>query len=251
LIQKVLIAVLTTYERGGWLHPSILQLAADLPYIAGDKYAFRFTGAHNFQPAAAGRNVLCRQALEGELGWDWICMIDNDMAPPANLLDTIIDAPEDAGIVVPTFYLWDQVGHQVQLCWGVMEEPEPLPNGNKHLDKPFYELDKCGTGVIFIRTAALRKMTYPYFRYEYNADQGLASTEDIQFCLKAREVGIKIFGNPRIRVGHYHSVNLDVLAHLLFDEKFSIDKSKTDSVSLETTVEASPAETVEACPANQ
>jgi len=39
-------------------------------------------------------------------------------------------------------------------------------------------------------------MPYPYFKYLYNEDQGMAGTEDIQFCLKLRGWGSKSTATP-------------------------------------------------------
>lgn len=203
---KIVFGVLSTYERNGWHHPSITQFFADLPFQTG--YAFRMVPINNFQPAASGRNVFCRNFKDADA--DWVAMIDNDMSIPANLADAVKDAPADAGIVVPTFYLWDQTKSKLVLCWGMDNEQQR--SGTLGQFAPgYHELSKCGTGVIFIRPSVLRKVPYPYFKYVYNDDQGMAGTEDIQFCFRARELGIKIYGNASVHVGHYHSVELSSL----------------------------------------
>lgn len=142
---------------------------------------------------------------------DWLCMMDNDMAIPSNLLDSLQDVPADAGIVVPTFYLWDQTKHKLVLCWGVDNPQEKGNYPTRSFGPGFHELSKCGTGVIFIRPTVLRQVPYPYFRYLYNADQGMDGTEDIQFCIEARKLGVKIYGTSNVTVGHYHSVELSSL----------------------------------------
>jgi hypothetical protein len=203
---KVIFGILSTYERNGWHHPSITQFFADLPFKTG--YGFRVVPVCNFVPAASGRNVFCRNVRDTDA--DWICMIDNDMALPENLLDTLKDVPKDAGIVVPAFYLWDQTTSKLVLCWGV-EWDDGKERPVSQFGPGFHELTKCGTGVIFIRPSVLCAMNYPFFRYLYNDDQGMAGTEDIQFCLEARKKGFKIYGNASINVGHYHSVELSSL----------------------------------------
>jgi hypothetical protein len=200
---KIVFGLLSTYERSGWHHPSITQFFADLPCRTG--YAYRVVPIKNFVPAASGRNVFCKNFNTCDA--DWLCMIDNDMEIPENLIDSVKDAPADAGIVVPVFYLWDQSGLKLTLCWGMDQEPV-LDGPTGELAPGFHELSKCGTGVIFIRPAVLRAMSYPYFRYLYNEDQGMQGTEDIQFCLAARAQGIKIYGNASVKVGHYHSVEI-------------------------------------------
>jgi len=228
---KIIFGVLSTYERNGWHHPSITQFFADLPFQTG--YAFRMVPVNNFQPAAAGRNVFCRNFKEADA--DWIALIDNDMHIPSNLIETVKDAPADAGIVVPVFYLWDQTKNNLTLCWGVEKEPEKLGKVG-HFTPGFHELNKCGTGTIFIRPKVFREMAYPYFKYLYDADQGMAGTEDIQFCIKAREMGVKIYGNTRVKVGHYHSVELSSLwgwAEKMYTSQDSLDKNSGNGANSE------------------
>ena len=217
---KILCAILTTYERQGWVTKELAQFVADFPLMEAG-YAARFIFCHNFMPAAAARNVFSKQSKDMET--DWLCLIDNDMVPPSNLFDTIKGAPEDAGIVVPVFYCWDNGGAKLTLCWGLDKEPPKDGNGLGHFTPGFHELSKCGTGVIFIRPWVFNKIAYPYFTYVYNGDAGMAGTEDIQFCLKAREAGVKIYGRADIGVGHFHSVDLSVMAKLIFDRK-ELDK---------------------------
>lgn len=217
---KIVFGILSTYERNGWHHPSITQFFADIPFRTG--IAYRVMPLHNFVPAAAGRNVFCRDLRNSDA--DWLCMIDNDMTMPTNLLDTVQDAPADAGIVVPAFYLWDQTTSNLTLCWG-LEGDDGKNKSTARFEPGFYELSKCGTGVIFIRPALLRAMDYPYFTYLYNADQGMAGTEDIQFALKAREKGFKIYGKAGVNVGHYHNVELSTLWK--WAEKVNVNKIDT------------------------
>ena len=201
---KIAFAVLSTYERGGWIHPSILQFFCELPFKTG--YAFRMIPIHNFIPAASGRNVFCKAMKDNDA--DWICMIDNDMSMPDNLLDAVKDAPADADIVCPTFYMWDQTNLNLTLCWGMDNVPTGVVS---HMAPGYHELTKCGTGVIFIKPKVFREMEYPYFRYVNNGDGSMTGTEDIQFCLDARAKGFKIYGCTQVKVGHYHSVELGSL----------------------------------------
>lgn len=232
---KILIGILTTYERDGWAHPHLLKWVADLPM--NPVYATRIIPIHNFQPAAAGRNVFCKQMKENKEA-DWLCMIDNDMPPPLNMLDVLKDAPEDAAVIVPAFWIWQQDRGALTLCWGVA--PGNEPKGNEFIPG-WHELNKCGTGVIFIRPWVFDKISYPYFRYVYNEDGGMEGTEDIQFCHAVIAAGLKIYGNSSIRVGHYKSIDLERLQEKL-------DKMKREVIALQQS--ASPAESkAQACPA--
>jgi len=90
-VPKILICILTTYERSGWPHPDLLDFVYSLRF--NFSYATAFVKAHNFIPAAGARNFFCRNMKDTDA--DWLLMIDNDMSPAANLLDTIKDAPAD------------------------------------------------------------------------------------------------------------------------------------------------------------
>lgn len=223
---RVLIAPLSTHERSGWWHPNLGKFIADLPYVAAG-YATIVCPLHNFTPAAAARNLICKRTLEQEERPDWICMIDNDMDPPSNLLDTVKDAPLDAGVIVPEFAMFNQTEKKLVLCW--MPEHPTYEGNDIRLEPGFHELRKCGTGVMFIRPEALRAIPYPYFTYVYDGDGQQVGTEDIAFCGKARAAGVKIYGNNRISVGHYKSVDLNVLAQMLN----AVDKKKGTNVNFE------------------
>jgi hypothetical protein len=200
---QVLFGVLSTYEREGWIHPTILSYFCDYPFLTGT--GLRVVPIHNFKPAAAGRNVFCKQAKDTNC--DWVCMIDNDMAIPGNLLDAVTNAPEDADIICPQFYMWNQQELTLTLCWGI----DTISDGKAQFQPGYHELTKCGTGVIFIRRKVFEAMQYPYFEYVWNADNGVYGTEDIAFCTKAVKLGFKIYGTTEVRVGHYHSVEIGSL----------------------------------------
>lgn len=204
---KVMISVLTTYERTGWICKELAEFLVTAPYMSRE-YMIACGFVHNFIPAASGRNHVGKKFEESQ--FDWLCMIDNDMAPPANLLDTIKDAPEDAEIISPVFHLWNNVTGKLVNCWGIENEPQRNQYGRGSVDRGFVPLSKTGTGVIFIKRGALSKMPYPWFQYLYNEEGGLEGTEDIFMCELAKKAGVKIYGNTEIEVGHYKSVDLNV-----------------------------------------
>lgn len=217
---KVLICVLTTHERVGWVSKQLSEFLTDLPFIQGEKYQCSVSYCHNHIPAAAGRNFIAEVARNAEPRPDWLLMIDNDMAPyrDMNPLDTLENAPADADILVPQFQMWDESKASVTLCWGMDELTVPKVGERQFFTiEPgrFYPLTKCGTGFIFIRPHVFDKLELPYFAYPLNKYAGIMGTEDIDFCQKALKAGLKMYGNSSIRVGHYHNVNLDVVARMI------------------------------------
>lgn len=236
---NIILGVLVTYERNGWPHPDILRFIADMPFTLGVAMPVKIL--NNFVPAAAARNLFCR--ANKSLKADWIAMIDNDMAPPANLFDSVKDAPEDAGVVVPAFYIWNGTEKKLTLCWGLDVPPSKDGNTYGRFGPGYHEISKCGTGAIFIRPWVFEKIAYPYFSYIYNEDCGMDGTEDIEFCRRVREKGIKIYGNANVKVGHYHSVDLNAIAERLF----TVDKGNGKGLS--SPQSASPTESkAKVCP---
>lgn len=235
-IPKILITVLTHHERSGWVHPDLMHFiywtAAE-----NDKYATHYVKTHNFIPAAAARNFFCKQVKDSDA--DWLLMIDNDMSPPANLLDTIKGAPADAMVVTPRYHMWDGDINSTRLCWGI-ENPKLDEHGRPVLGRGFHELDKCGTGSIFIRPQLFNQLPMPWFFYTYDQDGGMTSTEDIQFCIKVREHGFKIYGNADITCGHSHNVNLAGVDRIIHEKHKSLDNGNSVRAISDTKATVSP-----------
>jgi len=226
-VQKILICVLCHYERSGWIQPGLMDFLVGLRYNM--EYATVVVKAFNFIPAAGARNFFAEQVRLADPPPDWVLMLDNDMEPPNNLLDTIKDAPKDAAIIVPKFHLWDADKLTTKLCWGLDESKlEKMPDGKMgfKIEKKYYDLTKCGTGAIFIKPEVFNKVEKPWFEYRYDAIGNMTGTEDITFCEKAIAAGLKIYGYGGIQVKHHHTVELSLINKILYAEK-SEDSAKS------------------------
>lgn len=227
--QKIAIFPIGTYERSGWFTKEIVELIYTLPY--NRDYMTNMIMVHNFIPAAGARNRIGKIVQQMEPQPDWVCMIDNDMAPPLNLMDCIKDAPGDASVVVPKFFMWDAGKKRTFLCWGI-EQPNPDSPDDlvfEHIGKGFRPIVTCGTGVIFIRPEVFKKVPAPWFFYSVDEDQINTATEDINFCLKLGKYGIKIYGNGGIEVGHNHTCDLSAIAQIQYPVKSVESVSEPDT----------------------
>lgn len=82
------------------------------------------------------------------------------------------------------------------------------PNGKiqNYVPKPgegLKEVDAIGTGCLLIKREVFEKMTWPYFWYEEDppgSEQMM--TEDSYFCIKARELGYKVWCDSSVLCGH-------------------------------------------------
>lgn len=216
-VTKILCIILCGYERHQWVTPELMEFTAHA-YLNFD-FATIVTKAYNFIPASSARNYAAKASMNMTPAPDWLLMIDNDMSPPLNLLDTVKNAPSDAMVIVPKFHLWD--GKKTKLCWGMTKEAFDAlpdgPNGRKEIkDNQYFEIDKLGTGAIFIRPELFRKIPSPWFEYKNNPETGaMESTEDIIFAKKVLDAGFKMYGYSGVVVGHQHTVNLADLDKVL------------------------------------
>lgn len=226
---KITIAVLTTWERTGWVHPKILTMIEVLRRMETRgklPFDYQFEPVHGADSATHKRNVVCEAFHKGqpEAWGDWLLMIDNDMEPPVNLMDMVLQAPQDASIVAPRMYFWDCAqGHETAtLCWGISSNPDPETFGRIYQNKKGYtRLIKCGTGAIAIHRRVFDKIARPWFwrdRDPMTAQE--INTEDVTFSLKVKNAGLKVYGCNFIEVGHYHNVNLSTVAKKLYDPVF-------------------------------
>jgi GT2 family glycosyltransferase len=226
-VPKILICVLCHYERSGWIQPGLMDFLVGLRFNMD--YATVVAKAFNFIPAAGARNFFGEQVKNADPQPDWILMLDNDMEPSGNLLDTIKDAPKDAMVVVPKFHLWDADRLTTKLCWGLDDSKlERFPDGRSgfKIEKKYYELTKCGTGAIFIKPEVFHKIEAPWFEYKYDKLGNMAGTEDITFCEKVIAAGMKIYGYGGIQVKHHHTVELSLINRILYEEKSEISDKK-------------------------
>lgn len=92
-------------------------------------------------------------------------------------------------------------------------EPTDLGNGQQQQLVSFDQLDqtylkaKCAHfGMTLVRTSALKKLPKPWFQHSYKPDGSYHNYEDIEFWLKFRDAGLKLFLAPRVVVGHLEVV---------------------------------------------
>ncbi len=218
-IPKILICILCGYERHYWIAPQLLDFVISLKYR--QDYSTHVVKAYNFIPAAGARNFFAAQVLTAVPQPDWVLMLDADMGPPDNLLDTVKDVPKDADIVVPMFHLWDGDAHKTKLCWGMDDSKMKTYNGKAGLiveKNKYYELNKCGTGAIFIKPEVFKKIQPPWFEYKFDSLGNMTGTEDISFCEKALTAGIKIYGWGGCTVSHFHTIDIADIHKILHPE---------------------------------
>jgi hypothetical protein len=216
---SVFIAIFTMGERNGWLAPGIgLFLAAVGNAAAGRALSLKIVT--DTKPIDYARNCVAKEFLAS--GFDWLLMIDNDMAPPLNLFEMLDRSGSQMQILVPKFYRQVEAVRRVAdsaiadahtstgeggiaLCW------QPRAEGLGQQE--WCELASAGTGVMFVRRRVFEQLgNEPWFRFTYDNYGQIVEGEDEGFCKKARRVGFSTWGNQQFEADHYKSFSLSALA---------------------------------------
>lgn len=148
---------------------------------------------------ARARNKIVKKAIEGK--YDYILMVDSD-----------IIIPDDA---IKRFYDWD-----FKVVFGYSpRKDDPLVTelykrnsgwgkenrfGMKELSESDVDLvltDGGSFGCVWLSTDIFEKLKPPYFEY-VNYANGEALSEDLYFCQKARDAGIELLINTKVKCKH-------------------------------------------------
>jgi hypothetical protein len=213
---SVFVVTFSSWERSGWPCVGLSVWLGELGVTRalGQRVVQRH-GLNNARPHDCARNLAVKAFLES--GLEWLLMIDNDMIPPANLLDMIDFAPAEADIIVPKFYCLsgnDPSVLKISLAWKLLPGQTSIPRNCS-----WVELEGGGTGAMFIRRKVFAALQKPYFKFGYDANGFTVEGEDEYFCRQARAAGLRIFGHTAFEVDHLHTVSLSALARLIEGKK--------------------------------
>ena len=156
---------------------------------------------------ADARNSLVAQALHE--GASYLMMADTDQVYPQDALTKLLSHKVDiCGVRVhsrwfpyaPVFYR------------GTVGKYQFIPNEEMYSGK-LVEIDATGTGCLLLNMEIFDRLEPPWFKFSMNREKPVG--EDIYFCHKAREAGIKIYVDTSIEVGHLATVEINETLHKL------------------------------------
>jgi len=142
------------------------------------------------------RNRFVENAIRLEM--DYIWWVDDDciLDPSIDILPRLIDYDKD--IVVTPYYLRKPPHVPGVLRAKELRDPSSYYNLKlSDLNHGLIEIDGGGTHCMLTKVSMFKEMPKPYF-----ALPEFGGTEDMYMCLKAREMGRKIYCDSDIEVGH-------------------------------------------------
>ena len=129
------------------------------------------------------RQAGLKQAIDG--GYTHLLMLDDDMVFPADVVDRFMAHGKQ---VIAANYVRKHAGHPVPLCMqldGALLESK----GKAGIE----EVAFVGAGVLLIEIAAVKDIPAPHFSVLWDETRGDYWGEDLFFCNKIREHGVKIY----------------------------------------------------------
>jgi hypothetical protein len=206
-----MVSVLSTVERSGWVHPRLAAEIVTMALGSGPRYEMSYVPMIGVSPVSAARNRVVEQHFLPS-GADWLCMFDNDIGPPNNVVEVVLSAPPEADIVILPYWIWCAEQRPV-LCFGDLQVVDGVPqmDPKPYASPGWQEGGAGGTGAIFIRRRVFSLLNKPFFRFTADENQEIVVGEDIYFTSCAKQSGARIFTNLNYYCTHYHTVDLAAL----------------------------------------
>ncbi len=151
------------------------------------------------------RNQLAKRAVEG--GYDRILWIDSDMSFDSDLMEKL-SADLDAGMEFVTGLYFTRREKSKPVIFskcGIYRsedgsEIRPVFEWFENYPKDsVFEIEACGFGAVMMQTS-LAKRVIEEFGQPFAPVYGFG--EDMSFCMRLQELGVKMFCDSRIKLGH-------------------------------------------------
>lgn len=146
------------------------------------------------------RDRICSKAMRGH--FDYMLQLDSDMTFPEDALCKLLERDKD---VITGVYVGKEKEHKPVLFTLLHKDDENAgPYGKKKglkdlMQNELFEVAGCGAGFLLVREHIIRILkihTHEWFK----PYAGLG--EDVSFCQRCTELGIKIYADASIPMGH-------------------------------------------------
>ena len=198
--------VVTIINNMPFIQTAFFESATSLLFETSKTTQLAWMNAKTF-PVDFARNWAVKRFLNNKKyeTIEWMGWLDIDMTFPKNGFNIMLDAAEETGAKVMTgIYFKKNMERNEIVTWKydhLNRVVEPC------LDGTVQEIEIMGMGFCIIHRSVLEKIGYPWFKYgPLHEDLTLLSTEDIQFCERCKEEGIKIWAHTGVICGHLMTI---------------------------------------------
>lgn len=188
-MKKILIAIPTAK----YIEPETFKSIYDLEVPDGYETEFQFFYGYTVSQI---RNLIA----EWSKHYDYLFAVDSDIAFPKHTLKNFISADKD--IISGLYIQRIPDTHTLEVY---MDTPDGgCTNIPYELikDRGIVEVAGCGFGCVLVKGEVFKKIPYPHFVYREALKHSDTVSEDIDFCMKARKAGFKIWADSSIQCEH-------------------------------------------------
>jgi hypothetical protein len=201
-----MVVVFTEEERRGWVNPFLTSVL--MRFAFDQRIRVTYAPIHAIHPVSAARNRAVQAFLATDA--DVLVMIDNDVAPPINVVDSILTMPTECDVVVLPYWVWLPKERHTMPCFGQWQDGAMITPDPDTLVEGWNEMGSGGTGCMFVRRKVFTdgKLPEPFFHIINDARKGQVVSEDIYFTARATEAGYRLFTNTDFICSHYRTIDL-------------------------------------------
>lgn len=153
------------------------------------------------------RNCIVEEFLESKCDILWF--LDSDIVPPVHVMD----------LITKHGHMWSAAGAAYPVQMMVENEPSIVFTGYRMKEGRLQAtgvyrqglefVDGLATGCLFIRRGVFDLLDKPYFEFKYRReDMFMVEGEDLGFCRKLHELGIRFLTDWSMVCRHYKTIDL-------------------------------------------
>lgn len=207
--------ILVGIPTSKYIEPDTFKSIFDLVVPEGYKLDFQYFYGYQVDQI---RNLIAEWAKH----YDYLLSVDSDIVLPRDTLLKMLSADKD---IITGLYIQRKVTEQTLEVY--MRDGPAVVNIPYSLieNLPVVEVEACGMGCALIKSEVFRKMEYPHFYYKSAIDHANTVSEDIYFCLKAKDLGFTVWADPSIKCDHIGTTvfSLDTAAEKNIEKVFLQD----------------------------
>ena len=212
----------------------------------GGKFIYSFKFVNDYHPTEYARNVLCRHFLDSDAEYLWF--IDSDTMPSDDSLKLMDAVGADIFAGVYPIGRQDKGNRVLAVDWGMYKKVENSDYGHVSLPLEAYQkdeiidVDAAATGCMVISRKVIEHFakdaekdedgTPAIFKWPKKCTGKSATSDDFDFCMRAKEVGFNIKVHTGVRWGHLKLKDLqDVYEQLKSAWKAGYEESMEDGAT--------------------
>src|SRR5690606_1027261 len=152
----------------------------DLEVPDGYSVDFQYFYGYNI---AQIRNLISDWVVKG---YDYLFSVDSDISFAPDTLKKLLSHDKD----IVTGVYRQRLPEQILEIYRIKDWN--FTNVSLEEIQPFDEIDACGFGCVLVKKQVFVDVGYPQFEYHSALDHRHTVSEDVDFCIKAKNKGFKI-----------------------------------------------------------